>query len=394
MRLLLVIPNLISYTAFLRELCAALSAEGVEIHVACSTRSLWSARERDPGEAGKAITVHGLPLPRGMNPAGHFRAARELNRLVESLQPNLVHAHFSAAIFTTALARTRRWPVTMATFHGVSFLASEGWKKQVLRVTEVWATKRFDATWVLTDCDRDGLRAAAPGAVVETLPSCGVGCDLETFAPVSAAERRAARAKLGFGDAQCVFAFVGRFVEFKGFALAVRAFLRLLEGDPAVRLLLIGSRDLLHLTGLTPAEEKTMVRASQIIDVGFRDDVAGCLAAADVLVFPSRREGIPVSAMEALALGIPVITSDARGCREVVRDGFNGLVLRDRSVEGLCAAMQRLSEDGELRRRLGAQALADRERFSRRLFIAEQTRIYETFAPAAGTRGLTPASLR
>ena len=77
-----------------------------------------------------------------MNPAAHLRAARALNRLVKTLRPDIMHPHFSAAIFTAAPARTSRWAVTRATFHGVSFLAMRGWKARLLRAMETWAARR------------------------------------------------------------------------------------------------------------------------------------------------------------------------------------------------------------------------------------------------------------
>lgn len=378
MRLLLVIPNVVSY-GFLRELCGALVADGVEVHLACSRKRLLG--ETAPVEHDD-VRLHEIQFPRGMNPGRHLRAARALDRLVETLRPDLVHAHFSAAIFTTALARTPRWPVTIATFHGVSFPASEGWKAVVLRLVETWAARRFDGVWVLTDDDRDRLRAAARDSVVETLTSCGVGCDLARFAPPSSTSREARRAELGFARGACVFAFVGRFVDFKGFALTVRAFFRHAANDPAARLLLIGSRDPLHATGLTATEERALDRSPQVTHAGYRDDVHRYLAAADVLVFPSRREGMPVCVMEALAMGLPVITRDARGCREVVRHGVDGMVLRECTVETLHAAMARLAEDSALRQRLAANAVAGRERFGRGDFIREQKRLLENLVPA------------
>ena len=388
MRLLLVIPKLVSYRSFLRELCLSLVADGAEVHIACSREKLWG-EDAPPDEDG--IQMHGIEFPRGMNPATHMRAARELNRLVETLEPDIIHAHFSAAIFTTALARTSRWPATFATFHGVAFLAMSGWKAALLRVAETWAARRFDSAWVLTDDDGDGLRAAARGAAVHRLPGYGMGCDLEKFAPVSADAREARRAKLGIEPGQVVFAFVGRFTDFKGFGLTARAFLRLAESNPNVRLLLIGSRDRLHPTGLSAAEEQALKASPRVIDAGYRTDVESCLAAADAMVFPSRREGMPVCLMEALALGVPAITSDARGCRDVVRDGLDGLVLRDDGIESLGAAMQRVAGDEALRQEWAVRALADRDRFSRAHFVAAQKRIYENSAPARRAGALTPA---
>jgi glycosyltransferase involved in cell wall biosynthesis len=267
-----------------------------------------------------------------------------------------------------------------------------GWKAMLLRAMETWAARRLDTAWVLTDDDRDGLQTAAPRAIVRKFPAFGVGCDLERFVPVSTAERSAIRTQFGIAREHVVFAFLGRFVRFKGFADVARAFLALSETNPHARLLLIGARDRLHPTGLS-AEEETALKASpQVIDIDFRTDVERCLPAADVLVFPSRREGMPVSAMEALALGVPVITCDTRGCREVVRDGIDGVVLRDARVPSLSAAMQLVLDDEGLRRRWSAAALAGRERFSRTRFIAEQTRIYDSLFRTTRTAALAAAA--
>src|SRR3954469_5729190 len=146
MRLLLTIPRLVSYRSFLREVCASLIEDGAEVHLACSPEKLW-LEEGSPEEDG--VTLHALDFPRGMNPPRHWLAARQLNRLVQALRPDLVHAHFSAAIFTTALAHGPHCATTVATFHGVASLAMEGWKASLLRAAETWAARGFDAVWVL-----------------------------------------------------------------------------------------------------------------------------------------------------------------------------------------------------------------------------------------------------
>ncbi len=387
MRLLIVIPALVSYNSFLRELCRSLVAGGAEVHLACSPGKLWNQRD---SVAGDGLSLHVIDLPRGMNPTAHLRAARALKRIVQELQPDLVHAHFSAAIFTAALARTPRWPVTHATFHGVSFLAMTGWKAALLRVMETWAARRFDAVWVLTDDDRKRLSVAAPRAIVRRLPGFGVGCDLRQFQPLDPSDRETRRAELGFARNHVVFVFIGRFVHFKGFAQTVRAFFRVAERHADARLLLLGSRDPLHPTGLTAAETDALRVSPLIQDLGFRNDVEFFLPAADVMVFPSQREGMPVCLMEALATGVPAITCDARGSRDVVRDGVDGSVLRECTVESLATAMIKVANEPALRREMAARALAGRERFDRARFIAEQTRIYEACVQTSSRREDVP----
>jgi glycosyltransferase involved in cell wall biosynthesis len=375
MRLLLVIPNVITYRIFLRQLCRLLRADGVDVHIACSLDALWSAHasvEEDD------VTFHPLAIPRGMNPLGHWRAARELNALVTRLAPDVVHAHFSTTIFTAALARRAGWPPTLGTFHGVSFPLVGGVKGRLLRAAESWAAGRMDEVWVLTADDRERLQAAAPRARVAVHRSAGIGCNLEEFdrARVPPEELEALRAKLGLRPGHRVFVFVGRFVHFKGYALTVRTFLQLAASDPQLRLLLVGAVDPLHPTGLTPEEEKARANCPQIIDAGSQTAVAKYLAVSDAMVFPSQREGMSVCLMESLAMGVPAITRDARGCRDVVRDGVDGFVLPDCTVVNLAEAIRRIADSPELQRKMSAQALAGRARFDRCHFIREQKEIY------------------
>lgn len=387
MRLLLVIPNLISYQSFLREVGDTLISEGAEVHLACSPQPLWESNRRDSDGA----VVHNIDFPRGMNPLGHFRAARQLNILVERLQPDLVHVHFSAAIFTAALARTSRWPRTIGTFHGVAFPAMKGWKRLLIKASETWSVRRLDAAWVLTSDDREALAAATPQADVRRFPGFGVGCDLDKFAPVDESSRSAARAAARFSPEHTVFAFVGRFVDFKGFALVVRAFLQLAVREPDVRLLLIGARDPLHPTGLSLEEEAALRDSPAVVNAGYRQDVASCLAGADLLVFPSQREGMPVCLMEALAMGVPAITSNGRGCREVVQHEQDGVILSDEHIDTLQSAMHRVARDRTILKKWGREAVSARQRFDRSRFVAEQMRIYREHTTSIESHALAEA---
>lgn len=107
MRVLFVIPNVISFQSFLGGLAAQMIAAGDEVHLACNLDALWGNDPAVPDQAG--VRQYRIEFPRGMNPLQHFKAARQLRRLVATLRPDLIHAHFSAAIFTTALAHKRGW---------------------------------------------------------------------------------------------------------------------------------------------------------------------------------------------------------------------------------------------------------------------------------------------
>jgi glycosyltransferase involved in cell wall biosynthesis len=376
MRLLLVVPSVSSFRSFLGELSEILIGKGVDVSCACSLDALWGDT-RLPIE--ERVHQYHIPFPRGMEPLAHMRAATALKSVVRRAQPDLVHAHFSSAIFTTALAKRKSWPVAIGTFQGISFPTQEGPFGFAIRLAEIWAAKRLDKVWVLTDDDYARLHAAVPRATISRQEGWGFGCDLTKYDPtrVSATERAELRSRLGVTAKNIIFTFVGRFVSFKGFGLVVRAFLRLSERDPTVRLLLVGARDDLHATGLTQEEEYAMKSTSQIIHAGWQADVKRYLAITDVVVFPSRREGIPVSLMEALAMGVPVITVDSRGCRDVVRDQVDGIVLRDVTEETLMSAMSLLRHNRLLLNRLSSAALEGRHRFNRLSYIRTQVRTYE-----------------
>lgn len=370
-RVLLVIPKFTSFQFFLTEVAAALTDSGVEVHLACDAGDGLLGHQR-------GVRVHQVAFPRGMDLLAHWRAAGQLNRIVQRVQPDIVHAHFSAAIFTTALARRRRWPFTLGTFHGLNYVLNTSRTARLARLAETWSATRLDAAWVLTDDDLAALERDAPRANVQRQSGYGIGCVLERFDParVSPEERRALRARLGLNESDYVFVFVGRRVWFKGFPLVAKAFLSIANSLPAAKLLLVGAADPIHPSGLSSQEEATLLGHPQVVDAGFQPDLPPYLAVASAMVFPSSREGVPVSVMEAVAMGLPVITLDSRGCREVVRHGVNGLIAESPTAEAVAAAMMRLAQDAELGVRLGSQAFAMRDHFDRHLYVQWQLAIY------------------
>ncbi len=129
------------------------------------------------------------------------------------------------------------------------------------------------------------------------------------------------------------------------------------------------------------ARVRTLGLDANVRFLGRVDDVASVLAAADVLVMPSRQEGLGVAALEAMAAGLPVIASRVGGLPEAVVDGATGLLVPPADVPALAAAIARLAADRALARRLGAAGRARvRERFTMAGMAAATLAVYRRLA--------------
>lgn len=389
-RLLLVVPTATSFLTFLTTVAEEWRRRGGEVAVA--TGPDLPGHAADGGGNRWPEGVDRLPLPgfRMGSPPALIRAAGRLRRHIGEWRPDMVHAHFAAAVFLAAMVRTsmgRRPPVWIGTFHGLhtsTFAAA----------AERWAARRMTQVCVLNAEDRESLDRGNVRVPVHLHRSCGVGCDLARFdaGRFSVADRLATRRAAGLSPDAFVLVFVGRQTAFKGFAAAVRGYQSLREAGIDAALVIVGAADSLHSTGLTARELHLLDDDPHVVRAGWQHDVSPWLAIADACVLPSVREGMPVSLMESLAMGVPVITVDSRGCRSVVRDGVDGFVLPCPAPEGIARAAARLAADRPLRESMRAAAVAGRDRFDRRLHALEQADLYATLARiAAASRAERPS---
>ncbi len=194
----------------------------------------------------------------------------------------------------------------------------------------------------------------------------GAGVDLTRYPPVDRKLREIS-----------VAVMVARLLRDKGVGELVAA-ARILrcEGVP-IRVQIAGDIDTKNPNSLSEEEAKAL-NAEGVIDwLGYRADIKSVYAAADIAVLPSYREGLPKSLIEAAASGLPIVTTDTSGCREIVKDGFNGLLVPVREVQPLVEALRQLAEDPALRARMGS-ASRDRaeEEFRQELIFAATAAVY------------------
>ena len=156
----------------------------------------------------------------------------------------------------------------------------------------------------------------------------------------------------------------------------VRAFVKLSDEFPACWLMLVGDFEE-KLDPVQPATRQIISTYKQIMFMGWQDDVRSFLAASDVFVLPSYREGFPNVVLQAGAMGLPCIVTDINGSNEIIHDGVNGLVVPPRDEEKLYDAMRFMLVNETVRQKLAAQSRAlIVDRYERHLFWYELEKTY------------------
>ena len=157
---------------------------------------------------------------------------------------------------------------------------------------------------------------------------------------------------------------VSRMLRDKGIIESVEASRLLQARGISFRMVLIGEPDLANRDTLHESELMEWQREGLVEWWGRRDDIAKCYAQAEIACLPSSYgEGVPKSLLEAASCGLPIVTTDAPGCREVVRQQENGLLVQVRNPVALADALEILLRDPEIRTRMGqcSRKLAEKE---------------------------------
>jgi glycosyltransferase involved in cell wall biosynthesis/ribosomal protein S18 acetylase RimI-like enzyme len=332
--------------------------------------------------------VKHIPLAsstRGMDVAADLRAARQLWRVLREEQFDILHTHNpKPGLYGRILGRLAGVPVVVNTVHGLYAAPDDPLPKRLfVYALEAIASRFSDAELIQSPEDFVLLRRWHITPRRRTL-LLGNGVDLARFDPARFDDehRRRLRAEWGVGDGQVVVGIVGRLVGEKGYPELFEAMRSL---DPAPVLVVVGPDDPDKDDAL-PRELVDVARSDGVRFLGMRSDVDGLYAAMDMFVLPSHREGYPRAAMEAAAMGLPIVATDIRGCREVVVDGVNGRLVPVRSPALLAEAISELASDSIRRRAMGD---ASRQRALERF---DETRVVsiviDTYRDLSRSKGL------
>ncbi len=357
MKLIEIINVDFSLRHFLLPLMRGARDRGHEVIGACADGPLL-----DPVRA-EGFRVESLPPLRSLSPGEQARALAALVRLLRAEKPDLVHAHMPIAGFLgRAAARIAGVPRVAYTCHGFLFNQPGPWSRRAVSLAMEWLGGRMtDVFLTVSEEEADDARrlGIARGATAVLN-----GRDPAKFHPDPAARARV-RAALGVPEDRVAVAAVSRLVRHKGHTELAAA----MRDVPGAELWVVGNRlptDRGENVAATLAEAGLGERLRLL---GYREDVAAVLAAADIFALPSHFEGLPMSVIEAMLTGLPVVATDIRGPREQVVNDATGLLVPPMQVPPLARALARLAADPALRARMGK---AGRERA---LDLYDETRV-------------------
>ena len=214
-----------------------------------------------------------------------------------------------------------------------------------------------------------------------------LGAPLEEFARVrSASEIAAARAELNIEPGTTAIGTVTRLMPAKGNRFLVEAAPKVLAAHPRARFFVIGEGELQRSL---EEQARALDLGDRFVFTGFTRDVAKALSALDVVVFPSLAEGTPLTAFETLAMGKPIVATDADGLVDVLTNHIDAVVVPKANADALARAINELLDSPELAARLSAEARNTGARYDIAVFVRKMERLYELLHESSRTPGRT-----
>lgn len=309
----------------------------------------------DELEKRENVRAYRVPMQRHISPLKDLKSLWQLIRVFHKEKPEMVHSITpKAGLLSMIAAWICRVPVRLHTFTGLIFPTSTGFKQKVLiltdRITCSCATHIVPEGEGVKD---DLLKFNITKKTLKVLGHGNIrGIDLKHYSKTSQVIEKASEIRR---SDVCTYIFVGRVVRDKGINELIRSFELLNRKNPQTRLILVGSFEP-NLDPLNPEILEEINTNPAIETVGKQNDVRPWLAASDIFVFPSYREGFPNVVIEAGAMDLPSIVTDINGSREIIEDGKNGIIIPPHDAEALYKAMLSLYHDQEYRNKLSANA--------------------------------------
>ena len=333
--------------------------------------------ELDKVAQREGIRTIAVPMERKISPFKDLVSLFRLIRLFHREKPWMVHSLTPKA---GLLAMTAAWicrvPVRIHMFTGLVFPTTTGLKQKILMATD--SITCACATNILPEgkgVKRDLKHFHITSKPLQIIGNGNInGIDLEYFDRTPEVLEQAEKYRK---EEVVTFCFVGRIVRDKGMNELVAAFQRLHQTYPNTRLVLVGPFEE-QLDPVLPETRQAIEQQAAIEWMGWQDDIRPFLAASEVFVFPSYREGFPNVVLQAGAMGLPCIVTDINGSNEIISEGINGCIIPSQNEQALYEAMEKMLNLEE-RQKLAQQARPQiANRYERKALWKELLKFYRS----------------
>lgn len=326
-------------------LAIAAKSSGYDVHVAVP----FSEDAEKISALG--FELHIIPLARwGHNPFNEVRSLWALYRLFRAISPDLTHqVTIKPVLYGSMAARLARVPATVNSVSGLGYVfLAKGLKACLLRsaVTLAYRIAFNHPRSCVIFQNPDDQYEFVRNRLVErdkTVLVKGSGVDMDEFTVTPEP------------DGAPVVLLASRMLWDKGVREFVDAACALKAKGINARFILAGDEEIGNPSTISNRQLKIWHESKMVEWWGHCDNMSQVIAQAHIVCLPSYREGVPKALIEAAACGRPIVTTDVPGCREIVRQGENGLLVPVKDAGALAEALHKLIEDPDLRLRMGAR---------------------------------------
>lgn len=328
------------------------------------------------------VKGHSISMKREISPLSDFISFLNLIFKFWKIKPDIIHGSTpKAGLLSMIGGRVARVPIRIYYIHGLRYQGSQGLRRKLLISMEKLSC--FFATHIFSVSDGVKEVLIKDKITTKTVNIIGNGSvngiDGNYFTP-SNPDIADLSNKYEIKPIHFVFGFVGRIVADKGIHELVAAFNVIQKKYSFARLLIVGNFE----GNLDPINKETkweILNNQNIIFAGFQKDIRPFLKMMSVFIFPSYREGFGVSLMEAAAMKVPAISSDIIGCNEIIKNNYNGLLIRSKSKNQLIMAMEELIGNPVLLRKFKSVTREFiLEKYEQKKLYAETLKAYKQIA--------------
>lgn len=329
---------------------------GYQVDVACNFEygSVTSQQRVDEFKQelqAEGINVYHIPVPRKITAIRDIlESCRRVKKLVKEYQYEIVHCQSPIGGVIARLAckgARKKGTKVIYVAHGFHFYKGASLKNWFLFYPiEKYCARYTDCLVTINQEDyRIAKKKMSKAKSVEYIP--GVGSKTENIKSLTF-DKQSKRHEFGIQPDTTILLIVGEFIKRKNHEAVIRAFATSNLKDTV--LLLCGR-------GILENELKKLVAdlnlSEKVIFTGYRKDIDEIVNIADVFLFPSFQEGLPISVIEAMAAGLPILCSDIRGNNDLITQGEGGYLFPPTDLFGIQQAMQKLVENVDLREAMG-----------------------------------------